>query len=437
MSSQETGSTVMIELLSVGQGPSGYEIEVGLTDDSGYHTTLLELDEYTYSQLNALGPFGSDRIRLSLYPKWDPFRNLYYSTLIRMKPSYSETLYFACSQYYVSQLNKLKAIERRPRLESPEQEGGSAAEMTPSQSRRVNSRADAGRARKNRRLIPIVLLSALIGMLLLVLPWRIDRALSVQNDSDAPAGANQAGQSQPGAPVSGAPAGGQAGEAGAPPPDPASQAPSPGTQESKGAKPPIGVVEEVTIGSNKYTFSLPKGYVALTFDDGPSKYTKELVDILVENGIAGTFMFIGKNTVNHPREARYAFDHGMNIGNHSWDHSKLTANSEAVNQANLAKASQAIQKITGAPVTVFRPPYGAIDGRVSHKAAEQHMKVLLWNRDTEDWRKKSPEDLIHYVHSVEPSGAIFLLHEKKVTVEALPEIIHYLKSKNLKFVVFK
>ncbi len=65
------------------------------------------------------------------------------------------------------------------------------------------------------------------------------------------------------------------------------------------------------------------------------------------------------------------------------------------------------------------------------------MKVLLWNRDPEDWNVKSPEDILHYVYNADPSGGVYLFHEKKITVEALPEIIKYFQAKNMKFVIFK
>lgn len=42
------------------------------------------------------------------------------------------------------------------------------------------------------------------------------------------------------------------------------------------------------------TYNLPDGYVALTFDDGPSIYTKEIVEILKQYNVGGTFFFCGE-----------------------------------------------------------------------------------------------------------------------------------------------
>lgn len=115
----------------------------------------------------------------------------------------------------------------------------------------------------------------------------------------------------------------------------------------------------------------------------------------------------------------------------------MTDNGANENQNNLAKANQALEQIIQSPITVFRPPYGAINDKLAAKVTEQQMKVLLWNRDSEDWRRKTPEDVIQFVHHTDPSGAVYLFHEKKITVEALPAIIQYLKGKNMKFVIFK
>lgn len=51
--------------------------------------------------------------------------------------------------------------------------------------------------------------------------------------------------------------------------------------------------EKYELPENEFLYSLPKGYVALSFDDGPSKYTKEIVDILVEHKVVATFYSLG------------------------------------------------------------------------------------------------------------------------------------------------
>lgn len=417
MASKEPDTILMIELLSLEHEQAGYQIEVGLTRNVGYARSKLTIDEFTYEQLKALGPFSGGRMRLSLYPKWDPFRNSYYSTLIIMNRAYSETLYFACSENYVTQLLQLKQQDY-PQVE----EERVVQTMLPSTEpgHRISRM-------KTKRIGLVALLCLMFACLIFVLPLRMDGQLVDSAEAlDEPV---LEADSEPLLSV---------------PFVTLAQTISVHNQQAEPTPEPSVPPQEQTLPYEKYElpeneflYSLPKGYVALSFDDGPSKYTKEIVDILVEHKVVATFLFIGNKVAHNAEAVRYANEHKMSVGSHSWDHSKMTANGVEENRINLAKTNQALEEITQSPITIFRPPYGAINDKLTAKVTEQQMKVLLWNRDPEDWNVKNPEDILQYVHHADPSGGVYLFHEKKITVEALPAIIKYFQEKNLKFVVFK
>jgi peptidoglycan-N-acetylglucosamine deacetylase len=410
----------MIELLSLEHGLTGYQMKVGLTYNEGYASRVLAIDEFTYNQLSGLGPFDRARVRLSLYPKWDPFRKIHYSTLIKMDRSFGETLYFACSENYMSQLSKWKlgeagagltgeALDLQPALPPPE------PLLIPATNRR-------------KRIRPIVLRCIIFSLLLTLVMLRMGGNLYTDS-AEAVEGPEATAEIRGSA-------------SGAFPPvlqnasvriqQSHTAAASTVTSEKQG-----GPFEEIELDLNHPLYGVPKGYVALSFDDGPSPYTKQIVDILVENEAAATFLFVGHNAVQQPDEVRYTSRYDMPIGSHSWDHSQMTRNSVQENEVNLAKANLALEQITGLPVTIFRPPYGSINTGLANNVREENMKVLLWNRDPEDWNATSPEEILRYFRHTDPSGGIYLLHEKRTTVEALPEIIKYLKGKNLKFAIFK
>ncbi|MNO53515.1 Peptidoglycan-N-acetylglucosamine deacetylase [compost metagenome] len=431
MAMNEPSAVLMIELLSLEHEQAGYRIEIGLTRDIGYARRMLTIDEFTYEQLNALAPYFGERMRLSLYPKWDPFRNSYYSTLVIMNQTFSETLYFACSEYYVSQLLQLKEVD------DPHVHEEIAVETT------LPSIPPARRLRKKnkKRIGRFGLQSIVFACLAIVLLFLrmggqdMDRAEGLEGPSlGAGAEGIEKMVSLPFIPPIGkiAAISSQQDESD-PTPEPSKPIPEPTEPPPEQTK----RYEEIKLTGNKYTYSLPKGYVALSFDDGPSKYTKEIVDILVEHEVAATFLFVGNKVSRNVEAVKYASEHQMSIGSHSWDHSKMTDNGVKENQNNLAKANQALEQIIQSPITVFRPPYGAINDKLAAKVTEQQMKVLLWNRDSEDWKRKTPEDVLQFVHRTDPSGAVYLFHEKKITVEALPAIIQYLQGKNMKFVIFK
>lgn len=405
----------MIEMLSLRQVPSGYQIEIGVTRSDGYAQQAMEIDEYTYNHLYALRPFDRERVRLSPYHKWDPFRKTHYSTVIRMSEGFMETLYFPCSEHYLQQLLQLRQAECV-------QPAGNTLEHAVDQAVKPIKRArhpahhyvalilfmflffmnmdEKLFTGKTEALSPHVNAAASSGSVSLdVLKTGSNEAQDIQGPYE-PEGKLQ------------------------PEPEPAELTPQ-----------PEYVVIDVERGKSMY--GLPEGYVALSFDDGPSKYTEKIVDILKEQKIAATFLFIGKNALHYPDAVAYANKHSMSIGNHSWDHSNLARLNPTAQKENIAKANTLLESLIDSPVTLFRPPYGAFNQELAASVKDQQMKVLLWNRDPEDWNAKASDDILQYMYSVNPSGGLYVLHEDELTVAALPEIIRYFKEKQLKFAAFQ
>ncbi|MGF7047874.1 peptidoglycan/xylan/chitin deacetylase (PgdA/CDA1 family) [Paenibacillus sp. DS2015] len=418
MSSNETSTILMIELLSLAHKLTGYQIEVDLIREIGSERCILTIDEFTYIQLNMLGPFTEERVRLSLYPKWDPFRNVHYSSLIKMNKNFSETLYFVCSKYYVSQLLELKQ----------EEQSQSKTEMV-YQAELSSVGAPLLKPCGIQRMGHAGLRRIIFSFLLILCTLRMDGNLFVDNADALENPTIKASSKEtfivPLLPLVHTTAIMQNKQ----------DQPSEDVTEPPQEKTPM--YDEIEIDSNKYEYSLPEDYVALTFDDGPSQYTKEIVDILVEHEVAATFLFIGNKVLRYPEEVSYTNQHDMSIGSHSWDHSEMTKNSDKENRENLTKANKALEQIIQAPITIFRPPYGSINDRLANLVTKKQMKVLQWNRDPMDWNAKNPEEIMDYFHKSDPTGGLYLLHERKMTVEVLPEIIEYLKEQNLKFAIFK
>lgn len=405
----ETNTLLMMELLSLEHKLTGYQIEVGLTRNDGYAKCVLTIDEYTYTQLNLLWPFNKGRVRLSLYPKWDPFRNVHYSTLVKMNSPFSETLYFACSEYYVSQLHQLK------QLENPHTEDALVGLQELPAAEPIQLTYGQSKPRFGRIALRCIMFSVLL--IFMSLRWDANLLTEHVQALEEPAAVNVAGDNG----VNLFP----------------TLVRTASAQPTEPPKEKISLENEILLDANQFEYTLPDGYVALSFDDGPSEYTQQIIDILVEHNVAATFFFIGENALQYPQKVKYASDHGMSIGNHSWNHSEMTGNTDAENQVDLAKANQALEQTLQSPITIFRPPYGSIDGNLAKLVRDEQMKVLLWNRDPEDWKGKTPEGIVQYFHDTNPSGGIYLLHERKNTLEALPKIIKYLQGKNLKFAIFK
>ncbi|MDI4649808.1 polysaccharide deacetylase family protein [Cohnella hashimotonis] len=441
----ETYSIQVMELLSLVRTSDGrHRIELGVAREDRQDTYEIDIDEHTYSELEALRPLDGGRARLSPYPKWDPYRQTYYSALIKTTSASRDTLYFACSEAYMEQVRRILQAEPLPLAT-----GGADRESRQGQPVRrlapLLRRVAAQRSRLSALIL--LLLCGAVAVLYVSAGGKADALPGGEGRGAAAKPISVAAPSAPTVPI----ASGDTlkdtatyadvhaddhGDAHAQvTADPVAQTAQAQASLQQGAKATGYVI--VDIDEKKKFYGLPKDEVALTFDDGPSPLTKKIVDILTDHKIAATFLFVGKNAERHPEGVVYAHAHGMSIGNHSWDHSVLTKASAKEQSKNLSMTSDLLESLTKVPVTLFRPPYGAVNDVLASTAAKQRMKTLLWNRDPEDWNAKNAEDIIRYFREVESAGGVYVMHEDKHTVEALPAIIKYLKEKHLKFVIFK
>ncbi|ORX83509.1 glycoside hydrolase/deacetylase [Basidiobolus meristosporus CBS 931.73] len=127
------------------------------------------------------------------------------------------------------------------------------------------------------------------------------------------------------------------------------------------------------------------GQWALTFDDGPSQYTSELLDILASANVKATFQIIGSNAVQYPDVVKRAYDEGHQIASHTWSHPHLMSLSTEQIVAEVKATENALLNITGAVPAYIRPPYGEADDRVKAIFKAMGYHTLLWNMDTLDW----------------------------------------------------
>jgi peptidoglycan/xylan/chitin deacetylase (PgdA/CDA1 family) len=166
--------------------------------------------------------------------------------------------------------------------------------------------------------------------------------------------------------------------------------------------------------------------VALTFDDGPSSYTPDILRILKKKKARATFFMLGNLVAGDPAAARRVLAAGHEIANHSSDHALLPGYS------NLKKASRQIREATDFQPCLFRPPYGAINSSVKQSVGDLKMKSILWDIDTSDWMTPGSGSIRSRISGA-GSGSIVLMHDgggpRSQTVDALPGAIDNLRSR--------
>lgn len=180
----------------------------------------------------------------------------------------------------------------------------------------------------------------------------------------------------------------------------------------------------------------PVGYVALTFDDGPSgELTEELLDGLRERGARATFFLCGYRMKQYPAVlSRYAAE-GHEIGVHSTVHADLTKLSREAVHEDMQNTARQIQEATGVQPTVMRPPGGAYDETVQKEAGDEGMSIILWSVDPRDWASHNAGAVLHTMARNTGQGDVILMHDMShSSVEAALKLVDQLQVEGYAFV---
>ena len=208
-----------------------------------------------------------------------------------------------------------------------------------------------------------------------------------------------------------------------------------------------------TEGSSGYDFYAPQrseeqvsetGVMYLTFDDGPSERTAEILDILKEKGVKATFFVVGSSSQESRELLRRIVDEGHTLAMHSYSHNykKIYASVEDY-LADMYQIFTQIREETGVTPSLFRFPGGSINGYNGGIYQELIAEMLRRGFVPFDWNISSQDAA---TNQLQPSGTlvnnvvsgaqrvqrgVVLMHDaapKTTTVEALGPMIDQLKN---------
>ena len=176
-----------------------------------------------------------------------------------------------------------------------------------------------------------------------------------------------------------------------------------------------------------------KPRIALTFDDGPHPvYTPKLLDGLKERNVKATFFVVGKDIEGREDIIKRMDEEGHLIGNHTYDHVKITGLPEEEACAQITKTSELVKEITGKNTEFVRPPFGAWDKKLE---CGFEMFPVLWSIDPLDWTTKNVDAVVQKVLSRAEENSIILLHDYyDSSVEAALKIVDALLERGFEFV---
>ncbi|MBN1961132.1 MAG: polysaccharide deacetylase family protein [Deltaproteobacteria bacterium] len=184
--------------------------------------------------------------------------------------------------------------------------------------------------------------------------------------------------------------------------------------------------------------------IALTFDDGPSLYTKEVLEIMAKYKIKATFFFLGENAQRHPDIVAQTRTMGHAIGSHGFSHHKM----HRLNEAEISREFTMSAAIL-APIAkvrnhaLLRLPHGFKSITLMRCIRKYGYQLIAWTSGVWDSERPIPAVLVRRLQKALKPGAIILLHDgdginpdldRSSTVTALSEFIPFAQHSGYKFV---
>jgi len=181
--------------------------------------------------------------------------------------------------------------------------------------------------------------------------------------------------------------------------------------------------------------------IALTFDDGPSESTQDLLEYLDKEKVTATFFLCGMNVKRLPRVAGEVVAAGHQIGNHTYSHPHLPMKSKHFIEQEFTNAQRIIMAELGLTPMIMRPPYGLRWVGMREVQCKLSLLNVLWTVIGHDWRLPAAKIASRVLKYATPGGIVCLHDGRGVTpnpdirevLEALKMIIPVLKDRGYAF----
>lgn len=174
--------------------------------------------------------------------------------------------------------------------------------------------------------------------------------------------------------------------------------------------------------------------VALTFDDGPGPYSRTTIDTLTHYGMQATFFLCGTSIERYPSEPALETSVGA-VGDHTWSHPDLTTLSPGAMRLQISRTKALVEKASGAPDQLFRPPYGAHGPAVDATVSGLGMIEVLWSLDAGDSSGAGWKAILTRIEATIGPGDIVILHENRgQTQKVINRLLPWMEKHGLRSV---
>ncbi|MED1424150.1 polysaccharide deacetylase family protein [Bacillus altitudinis] len=186
--------------------------------------------------------------------------------------------------------------------------------------------------------------------------------------------------------------------------------------------------------------------VFLTFDDGPSATSNQLLNVLKAHQVKATFFMLGPQIQAHQAAVKRLYQEGHQLGLHGMTHdiNRFYQNSES--PANEMREAQLIlASVTGVYTRLVRTPYGSVPNLTYDQKVRLNQNGFIywdWTIDSLDWRYKNSQyvpEVLNQLQMFEKNKPwepkVILMHDQPSTTNYLDSLITQLKARGYTFAV--
>lgn len=177
--------------------------------------------------------------------------------------------------------------------------------------------------------------------------------------------------------------------------------------------------------------------VALTFDDGPTDRTPEVLRVLAEADVPATFYVEGDQLRDLPEFGRQIVAAGHELGNHTASHRRMVFVGTDTVRREIETTDAAIRDVGYEGPITFRPPYGKKLYTLPRYLADHDRTTVTWDVEPDSAGSATTDDIVGETLDQVRPGSIVLLHvmypSRDASLAAVPQIVAGLKDRGYSF----
>ena len=170
-----------------------------------------------------------------------------------------------------------------------------------------------------------------------------------------------------------------------------------------------------------------KREISLTFDDGPSKETERVLDVLKKYNAKATFFILGQRIKGFEKTIERMIKEEHEIGNHSYEHKRLAFKSKKYTKEDLERCDNELHKFK-IKTNLFRPPGVSMFYNLFRVCKKLEKKIIICDVVSDDWKKPGIEKIVNKVLRKTKNGSIIDFHDYLEGIGTNEEIIPILKK---------